>query len=185
MEDRQIVQLFWQRQETAIAETQKKYGRWFFQTARNILGDDRDAEEAVSDALAQAWARIPPAEPLYLGAFVSKLVRSRALDALRKQSSEKRGGAQGALCLEELADCLPAGNDVEHSSDSRQLAAVLNGFVRSLEADKRAVFVLRYFHGMPVQSIARRFGYSETKTSNMLARLRKQLRERLEKEEWL
>ena len=106
MEDREIVELYWQRDERAIAETEGKYGAFCRAIARNLLDSPEDAEEAFSDALLRAWNSIPPSRPACLDAYLAKLSRRAAIDRLRHDRAGKRWSGEAALALEELADCL-------------------------------------------------------------------------------
>ena len=113
MEDREIVELYWQRKEEALAESQGKYGGLCRSVALGVLGSPEDAEEAFSDALLRAWNSIPPNRPAYLDAYLAKLCRRAAIDRLRHDRAGKRWGGEAALALEELEDCVPGGGGAE------------------------------------------------------------------------
>lgn len=182
MEDAEIVALYLARSEQALAESQTKYGAYCRAIALRLLGDAGAAEEAVNDALLAAWNAIPPHEPEKLSTFLGKLTRRGAVNRWQAMCAEKRGGGETALCLDELGECLQAGGGPESEVAGRELASAVNRWLRTLSMDKRRAFVLRYWHALPVKEIAARFGWSATKTANLLSRLRAGLRAFLEKE---
>lgn len=107
MEDQELIALYWNREESALTETEEKYGPYCYAIAWNLLGDQQDSEECVSDTWLRAWQSIPPQRPLRLSLFLGKITRNLSLDRLRKRRAEKRGNGQGEVLLEELAECLP------------------------------------------------------------------------------
>ena len=173
MEDREIVALYWDRSEAAVAETQARYGPYCLAIARRILGSGEDAEECVNDVWLAAWNRIPPHRPACLSAYLGKLARRTAVSRLERSGAAKRGGGEAALSIEELSECVPGRWSVEGISD----------YLRGLPDVKRRVFIYRYWYACPVREIASRFGFSETKVANMLSRTRKGLRQYLEQED--
>ncbi len=182
MDDRQIVELFLQRSETAIAKTAEKYGAYCRCIANRILENDQDSEECVNDAFLRAWNAIPPQEPENLAAFLGKITRNLALDRYKYNRREKRGSGQVVLALEELDACIPAGTDPEQVMTERQLAAAFNGFLASQPERKRKIFVRRYWYFSTVREIAEDFGISESNVKVILLRTRRELKRYLEKE---
>ena len=182
MEDSQIVELYWQRDEQAIGETSRKYVRYCYTIAYNILSSKEDADESVNDTYMTAWERIPPYRPAVLSAFLGKLTRRISLNLRRYRTREKRGGGEVPLALEELAECIPAGHDVEEAVEEQVLAAAISRFLAALPETERDVFVCRYWFLTPVAELARRFGFSESKTKSMLFRTREKLKKELGKE---
>lgn len=185
MEDSGIVDLFWSRSESALTETAAKYGPYCRAIALRILGSGEDAEECVNDALLAAWNSIPPHRPAALSAYLGKLTRRAAINRLEYAGAAKRGGGEAALSVEELAPVLPDRWSVEGALEEKRLAAALSDWLRRLPAVKRRVFICRYWYALPVRDIADKFGFSETRTANMLSRLRKELRQYLEKEDFI
>lgn len=186
MEDHEIVALYWARSEQAIAETRKKYGTYLHSIAWRILHDARDAEECVSDSYHDAWNAIPPNRPAVLAAFLGKLTRRGAIDRFRRAAAEKRGGGELPLALEELGECVASGGAaIEDELEKRELAAALRRFLAALPQTERNVFLSRYWYCESVKDVARRFGFSESKTASMLRRTRMKLRKTLEQEGWL
>ena len=178
MEDKQIIELYWQRNEQAIAETDQKYGAFCFGIARNILSIHEDAEECVNDTYVDAWGAMPTARPELLGAFLSKIVRRISVDRFRERHREKRGGIDNSLS--ELSECIPASGGIEEERDGERIRAELDAFLSSQPKEKRVAFVLRYFYSKSITEIALQLGVGESKVKTMLFRMRQELRERLE-----
>ena len=178
MEDYQIVDLYWERKESAIAETEKKYGRMLHSLSYSLLSSYEDAEECVNDTYLGAWNTMPSARPMYLGPFLSKITRRLSIDRWRRDHRQKRGGVAGMV--EELTECIPDGSTPAEEYERGRLRGELNEFLRTLPEEKRAIFVRRYFYAQEVSSIARDIGVSEAKVKVVLHRLREQLKLRLE-----
>ena len=182
MEDHEIVGLYWSRSEEAIRKTETKYGRYCQAIARRILTDEEDAREAVNDAYLAAWNSMPPHRPAVLSAYLGKLTRRISINRRAEKRTGKRGGGEVPLALDELSDCLSAGNDVEQAVEAARLSALMAEFVRALPETERRVFVCRYWHLYPIADLAKKFGFSQSKVKSMLARTRKKLRTKLEQE---
>lgn len=182
MDDKDIIELFWRRDQRAVAEASGKYGGSCRAVAGRILPTPEDAEECVNDALYRAWQSIPPQRPDSLAAFLRRLTRNLALDCWRQSTAQKRGGGQVTLALSELEECVPAPDRVEDELDARLLAECIGRFVRSLPDAQRRVFLRRYWYLCPVKEVAAQGGMSVSKTVSMLYRLRKSLKKFLEEE---
>lgn len=182
MEDMQIIQLYFSRSETAIVETDKKYGSYCYSISYNILSDREDARECVSDTYLAAWRAIPPRQPKVLAAFLGKITRNLSLDRWRSAHRQKRGGGEVVLALEELGECASEDQSVEAALERKQLARVFNRFLAELPETERRVFLCRYWYLDSVATIAGYFGFTESKVTSMLHRTRKKLRIALEKE---
>ena len=177
MEDREIVALFLQRDERALARAQEKYGAYCLSIAGRIAPDE--AEEALDDALLGAWNAIPPHRPAELSTFLGKLTRRAALKKRRAASAGKRGGDSVTLALEELDECVSGGVDPARVLEGRELAKLLDAFLQSLRPAERRAFVLRYWYLESVSDVARQLGFSESRVKSLLFRLRKRLAARL------
>ena len=177
MEDTQIVALFFERSEQAISELDKKYGAAVSRTAANILHDRQDAEECVNDASLGCWN----SRPSPLGSYVCRIVRNLAVSRLRARSAAKRNGGF-ELVLDELAECVPSGVDLEGELEARELLAAVNRFLAALDYEDRFLFVRRYWFADPVKEIAAATHSSEPRVSARLFRLRGKLRKSLIKE---
>lgn len=179
MEDSEIVKLYEERSENAIKETEKKYGRFCSSIAYRILGDKGETEECVNDSYLKVWKAIPPKLPEILSVFVGKIVRNTAFDYYEKKTRQKRGGGEINLVLDELAECVDDGSSVEDEVESREAGKTIKEFLDRLETDKRRIFLLRYWHVMPVKEIAENQGITENNVKVILHRLREQLKEEL------
>lgn len=182
MEDSRIVELYWQRSEDAIRETDLKYGQYCFSIAHNILTNAEDARESVNDTYLGAWNSIPPHKPAVLSTYLGKLTRRIAINRWKKNNASKRGGGEIVLALEELGECVSASRNMEEQLHSAELSKALNRFVMSLPIPERRVFICRYWYMDPINRIAVQFGFSESKVKSMLHRTRKKLFVFLQKE---
>lgn len=182
MQDSQIVSLFWDRDESAIDHTQKKYGSYLTKIAYNILADREDAQEGVNDTYLAAWNSIPPHRPAALSTYLGKLTRRICIDMFRKRTSQKRFSGEYAASLEELSDCISDGNTTEDTVNSHLLAKAIEAYLYTLPAESRTVFLGRYYYLDPVKRIAAYCRISESKVKILLYRTRQGLWEHLQKE---
>ena len=182
MEDEKIIELYWTRDEGAITATDEKYGNYLKTIAGNILKDERDSQECVSDTYMGAWNAIPPERPSILKAFLGKITRNLSLKKYRDMTADKRGGGETALALEELVECIASGSTVEGQLEGRAITEALNTFLSGLAAEERKIFVLRYWYLESVKDVAARFGYGESKVKMTLKRTRDKLKDHLAKE---
>lgn len=182
MEDERIVELFWTRSESAISETSAKYGKYCHAVAYRILSSEEDAKECVNDTYLDAWNSMPPHRPAILSTFLGKITRRIAIDRWRSRDAKKRGGGEAAITLEELAECVSSGHDVEREVEEKELLEALNAFLGRLSVDERDVFLCRYFFLLPVSEICDKFGFGQSKVKSMLSRTRKKLRDFFVKE---
>ena len=183
MDDGKIVDLYWARDEKAITESQRKYGRMLSSLSYSLLSSHEDAEECVNDTYLDAWNAMPEARPEFLGAFLSKITRRISIARFRAKHRERRGGMNEILS--ELDECIPSVDDVEREYESRLLRDEINDFLYSQPKEKRVMFVLRYFYSKSVSEIARQISVGESKVKTTLFRMRKELQERLEEKELL
>lgn len=182
MEDIQIIELYFARSEEALSRTADKYGGLCMSIAQRILNSRPDSEECVNDTWLGAWNAIPPAKPLSLPAFLGKITRNLAVDSLRRRTAQKRGSGEYSCALDELSECVPSGISVEKQFESAQLAALIENWLGTLNREKRAAFILRYFYLKPVAEVAADLDISLGKTAAMLRRERISLKKTLEKE---
>ncbi|MBQ6877041.1 MAG: sigma-70 family RNA polymerase sigma factor [Oscillospiraceae bacterium] len=179
MEDSEIIKLFEIRSEEALSETEKKYGAYCFSCAKNILENEEDAKETLSDTYLCLWNNIPPQKPENFRAFAAKICRNLALNLLRKRNAEKRGGGETEVVFEEISEFVSGNETPEHSFEQRELTKAIDGFLEKLSKEKREFFILRYWYFESVEKIARRTGKTENSVRNSLFRTRKKLREYL------
>ncbi len=181
MEDRAIVELYWQRDESAVTATAEKYGPYCRAIAGNLLGNREDAEECVNDTWHQAWQRIPPQRPENLRAWLGKVARGIAINLWNRNHAEKRGGGMDLL-LSELEDCIPGGAEPERALEDAELGAAISRWLRGLPREERTLFVRRYWYGEALQDLAKSRGVPAAKLAQKMLRLRRKLRSALEKE---
>lgn len=177
LRDEQIVALFFSREERALAECDRKFGRYLFAVALNILKDAPDSEECKNDTYLRAWNAIPPEKPAVLKSYLAAIIRRLALDRYRKAHREKRVLSEATLSFEELKDCIPA-----RAEDEQELKVLLNDFVTSLSRRERYLFIGRYYFCHPLEQLAKNCGCSLSTVNKDLAAVRKRLATLLEKE---
>ena len=178
MEDTEIIELFFDRSERAVAETREKYGAYLHQMAYRILRDLQDSEEIVNDTYMAAWERIPPTRPVCLKYFLSRITRNLSFDRL----DYKNAGKRHAMFVE-MEECIPdrRGSAAE-VWEAREIGEALNRFLKTLDAESCAVFLARYYYSCPLKELAKRYGLSARQVKYLLAKLRKRLKDFLEKE---
>ena len=185
MTDQDIVNLYWQRSDQAVPETDRVYGAYCHMVAYNLLRSPEDAEESVNDTWLAAWNAIPPERPLNLKAYLGKLTRNIAISRLRRQGCLKRGGGAAALALEELSECLPGSFEVERIVEAREMCSCIERFLEKLGERERVIFVGRYFYVLTLEEIAERLRMKPATVKTVLYRTRNKLLKELEKEELL
>lgn len=180
MEDSQILDLYWARNEDAIRETEVSYGGRLYALADRILQCHEDSQESVSDTYMTAWNTIPPQRPNYFFAYLAKICRNCAFGILDWKNAAKRK-ADVVFLSEEMEQCIP---DPRHDRrmEGEELGRLLNGFLGELERENRLIFLRRYWYADSVAEIAARYGISESKVKTRLYRLRQKLQHYLEKE---
>ncbi len=179
MEDKQILDLLWQRSEQAIDALIGRFGNLLQRICMNILGDPQDAQECVSDTYMAIWNAIPPKRPDPLTPFVCRTGKNIALNRLRSNTAQKRN-SQYDLSLEELEPYLGTAA-VDEALDARELGQLVDRFLGSVKRDNRIIFLRRYWFGDSVTSIAQEMGMTENAVSVRLSRTREQLRTYLQK----
>ncbi|MCI8623127.1 MAG: RNA polymerase sigma factor [Provencibacterium sp.] len=182
MQDEQIVALYWQRDETAIRETEEKYGRYLAKIAYQILADWEDSKESVNDTYWKAWDSMPPHRPHVLATYLGKITRRLSVDIFRTRNREKRRASEYALSLSELEECVPGGCMAEEEAEQRLLAQTVCDYLYTLSAEARNTFVGRYYYMDSIKEVAAYYGMSESKTKSLLYRTRKGLKAYLERE---
>ena len=182
MDDKQILELYNERSETAISETADKYGKYCHYIAYNILYNTQDSEECVNDTYLKAWHTIPPQYPSKLSTYLGKITRNLALNRYKYYNRQKRGEGQTELVLDELLECIPATESTEQAVEEKILVEVLNRFLNDLPEEKMKIFMRRYWYMSPIKEIADDFAMGESKVKMILSRSRSKLKQLLEKE---
>ncbi len=183
MKDIDIIKLYFTRSEKAINETNSKYGAYCKCIANNILFNQQDSEECVNDTYLRAWNSIPPKEPTNLRTYLGKITRGLAINRYKMYSAEKRGGSTAEIIFSELEGCIPSEMRVEDTLDEKLLVKAVEDFLRRQSAEKRNIFLRRYWYCSSIADIAEDFSVSESKVTSILYRQRMKLKEHLEREE--
>ena len=184
MEDKEIIELFFQRSEQAIANLAYKYGGLMRKVAFHLLQDLEDTEECVNDAYLGAWNSIPPERPDPLSTYVCRITKNLAMNKLRYNQAKKRNAAleRSLQELEELEGSLPAAENTEDAWTARHLTEAIESFLDGLDRKNRVMFVKRYWFGQSVESIAKELSMRENSVAVRLKRIRAKLKDYLEKE---
>ena len=180
--DESIVELYWQRDETAIQATGEKYGRYLYTIAYNIIHDSMDCEECLNDTYLGTWNAIPPAKPTILQAFLSKIMRNVATDKYRARHAASRIPCELTVSLDELGDAIGHTSTMEHEYTTHKLSELLNTYLRGLSSQDEFVFVCRYYYADRVVDIAKMLDVSPNTVYRELKSIREGLRACLEKE---
>ena len=182
MDDKTIIDQLWERSEGILSVISTKYGKLCRSLAFGILRSDEDAEECVNDTYLKVWETIPPSRPENLRAYIAKLTRNISIDRLRGAKRQKRSDGEREVALDEIADIIPGGTSPEEILGEKELASVIDAFVREQNEDARLIFIARYWSYKSVAEISRELGFSQSKVKTTLYRVREELKEKLEKE---
>ena len=182
MTDTKIINLYWNRPDNSITESNLKYGTYCHTVAYNILHQQEDSEECVNDTWLRAWKEIPPTRPQRLKYYFARITRNLALDSYRAKHAQKRGGANTDFPFDELRDCVSDEKSIDETIKVEELGKAINRFLKTLPQREAALFVHRYFYAETILSIAKRHHLSENNTAVILSRTRQKLKEFLLKE---
>lgn len=182
MQDEKIVELYFDRDELALKETEAKFGRYLYKIAFGILNDNSDSEESVNDTYLATWNSIPPNRPQVLSAYLGKLTRRISIDIFRRKNSKKRIASQYAVSLSELEEVVKETGAMEEDMENKALGQAINDFLRTLSKESRVLFVSRYFFCDSLKEAAKNLGISESKAKSSLFRTRQKLKDYLLKE---
>ncbi|MCC8132109.1 MAG: sigma-70 family RNA polymerase sigma factor [Oscillospiraceae bacterium] len=178
MDDERIIELFFERSESAIDELDQKYGSLCKTVSKNVLGSEEDAREAVNDTYLAVWNKIPPERPENLLGYVLKIAKNRSLNILRSRSAKKRDSFY-QVALDELEECLPSTSSVEAEIDFKELSEAVDSFLETLTTENRVIFLRRYWFSDSLKEIAKLTGLTEKTVSVRLVRIRKKLKDYL------
>ena len=182
MEDFEIVEMYWDRDENAITETDRKYGKYCRKIAFSIVTNKEDMEECVNDTYLQTWNSLPPQRPERLSTYLGKICRNISINLYEKLTAEKRGGNETDACLDELSELIGGSSEVEEQLDLTVLTDLINKFLKRCEKQARTVFVQRYWYMMSVKEIAKENRMSDSNVKITLSRTRDKLKVYLEEE---
>lgn len=182
MTDEKIVQMYWEREESAVIETQNKYEKFLTKIAYNILFDMEDSMESVNDTYLYAWKSIPPHKPMKLSTYLAKIIRRVSIDMLRKKGRSKRIPSEYMTSLSELEEIISDKQPLEEQIETKELAKAINGYLKQLRPEARQLFVGRYYFLDSLKEVAVYCGMSEAKAKSILYRTRCGLKTYLEQE---
>ena len=184
LDDAQIVALYWQRDELAIRETDRKYKNFLLSVAYNIVHDTHDCEECLNDTYVGAWNAIPPAKPTLLQAFLATIMRRTAIDRYKARRRQKRVVSELTVSLTEIEDFISTPEDMHSTIDARELGRVISDFVRALPDRRMYIFMSRYYFARPIKEISKLLGCSLSSVNKEIAALKRDLKEKLVKEDY-
>ncbi len=182
MPDETIIELYWNRDESAIFETDFKYKKYLLRIAYNILNNESDSEESLNDTYFGVWNAIPPTRPNVFKAFLTVIMRRTAIKRYHSKTRKSDVPSEMTVALTELEDIVRNGGDVETAFDTEKLGQVINEFVRSLSDRKRFIFISRYYEAEPIDAIAKALSLSRSSVNKELASIRTALKAKLESE---
>ena len=180
--DEQIVELYWKRDETAIRETDSKYGKYLLTVAYNIVRDRLDCEECLNDTYVGVWNAIPPARPNAFKAFLTTVMRRVAVNRYHRNHRKGSLPSEMTISLSELEGILTESETPEEAYDAKRLGEIISRFVAELSERGRYVFMSRYYMAERVDTIARDLRVSRSTVQKELARIREDLKKKLESE---
>ena len=178
MEDAKIIDLYWKRDENAIAETDYKYGCFCHTIAIRLLGVREDAEECVNDAYLGAWNTIPPARPKPLLTYLCKIVRNISLKVYHRNDALKRS-SNYTIAMQEIEGCITDQKTIEEEIAMKELSRMIETFLDTLPTKDRVIFMRRYAYLDHYADIAKQVGMSEKNISVRLTRIRHKLKQYL------
>jgi RNA polymerase sigma-70 factor (ECF subfamily) len=182
MDDEKIVELYWQRDEKAIEETDYKYKKYLFSIAYNVVYDRLDSEECVNDTYVGAWNAMPPTKPNVLKAFLMTITRRIAVKRYHSKLRQNKIPSEMTVSLSELEDFIAGDEDIAADFDAKNLGRVISDFVHSLSQRRQFIFMSRYYAADPIDTIAADLGLSRSMVNKELAAIRRALKEQLERE---
>ncbi len=179
MDDEKIIEMFFDRNEQAVGETEKKYGRYCHSISYRILNSNEDSEECVNDTWLSAWNAIPPKKPESLRGFLGRICRNISLDRLDFLRADKRN-TNVTEAFEEL-ELFLSGKE-ENIPEEIFMRETVNKFLKSLDQKTRIIFMRRYWYFCSVEEIADSMGITENNVRVTLHRTKLKMRSFFEKE---
>ena len=176
MTDERIIELFWQRNESALKAVSLKYGTYCGVVCGNILRNAEDKDECLNDTWLRAWNSIPPQKPTNLKMFLAKIARNLAIDRYKRQNAVKRGSGETELILDELEECISNKDNVENTVISKEIGVAINDFLKTLSERDRNIFIRRYFYADTAEKIAKQYALTVNNIMVILTRTRAKLK---------
>ncbi len=180
MTDEQIIELYWQRDERAIKETERKYRAMLFRIAYNILNERSDCEECQDDVYLCIWNRIPPTRPTSFRAFIAKIMRDIAINKYNEKTRKKRIPSELTVSLEELYDVTRIDDLPENDYAVKELSRIISNHVRGLPRRRQYIFIGRFYFGNTMEHIADDLGISAATVAREITRIKQGLKKYLE-----
>lgn len=180
VDDEQIIKLFWSRDQSAVEQTDRKYGTYLFGIAYNILGDKADSIDCKNDTYVSAWNSIPPERPRALQAYLTRITRNFAIKVYNKRAAKKRVPSQLTVSLEEL-EAVCDSKTLEQEREAREIGRLISEYVSGLDERQRYAFTSRYYFAESVESIAKDLKLSSSAVYKELATMREGLKDHLER----
>lgn len=179
--DEEIIELYWNRDERAIEETDLKYRKYLFTIAYNILYSNEDSEECLNDTYMGAWNAIPPQRPLNLKAFLTTIAHRVAINRYNKTKMQKRIPSNLTSALEEL-DYMLEGDSMDSEIDAKRLGEIISAYLKTLSKRQRYIFMSRYYMAEPIEKIASDISVSKSTVNKEIVSIKEGLKNALEKE---
>ena len=179
--DEQIIELYWQRNENAIQETDKKYGQFLFGIAYNILHDRLDCEECQNDTYLGVWNAIPPTRPIVFPAFITQIMRNIAINRFKEKTSKKRIPSELTVSIEDVNNILHSGDTVAAEYEAEEVGRIINDYVRQLSDRQRYIFIDRFYLAEPVETIANDLSISVPTVYREIEKIKQGLKLHLER----
>lgn len=178
--DEAIIELYWKRDEGAIKETDKKYGKYLLVIAENIVHNRLDSEECLNDTYLGTWNRIPPTRPVSLQAFLARIIRNVSIGKFRQNTADKRIPSELITSLNELEECIAGEDSIDSERAAKELAELINKALRAMKDREQYIFICRYYYADKISAIASSLGVSENTVNRTLSKLRRDLKARLD-----
>ena len=179
--DEQIIELYWQRNETAIQETDRKHGKLLFGIAYNILHDRLDCEECQNDTYLGVWNAIPPTRPIKFPAFITQIMRNIAINRFKEKTSKKRIPSELTVSMDDVNDILRSDETVETEYEAEEVGKIINNYIRQLSERQRYIFIDRFYLAEPVDTIANDLSISVPTVYREIDRIKQGLKLHLER----
>ena len=179
MSDEKIIELYWERNEQAIVETNQKYGKYLQTFTCRFLSDMTEAEECVNDVYYDVWKAIPPSKPKSLKAFLIKIARCSAIERYRAKTREKRPNVEAFISLTDFSDYIPSSYDLDQEILAKEISNVVNEYLKCATARKKYIFVARYYMSYSVSEITKKLNVSESTVNKEIRSIKDELKGKL------
>ena len=183
LSDETIIEMYWQREEKAIKETDIKYGQFLFRIAYGILHDRLDCEECQNDTYLGIWKAIPPTKPTVFPAFITQIMRRIAINKYKEKTSKKRIPSELTSSIEDYESTLTSNDTVDGDFSAEEVGRIINNYVNELPERQRYIFIARFYMAESVESIADDPTMAKATVYRELDKIKQGLKHHLEKNE--